>query len=115
MDEEVYLLLEKLGSSGKTVIVEGNKDKRALQQFGIKNVVTLKKPLYKVVEDVAANTKDAAILTDLDKEGKLLYSKLSTGLQRNGVRIDNKLRNFLFRKTKIRQIEGLRNYAEESL
>lgn len=112
MDEEVYLLLEKLGSSGKTVIVEGNKDKKALEQFGVKNVVTLKKPLYRIVEDVAANTKDAVILTDLDKKGKLLYGKLNTGLQHNGVRIDNKLRNFLFRKTKIRQIEGLGRYAD---
>jgi len=49
------------------------------------------------------------LLTDLDKKGKELYGKLNSGLQRFGVRIDNNFREFLFKKTKIRQIEGLRN------
>ena len=111
MDDEFYFLIEKLKDSKKIIIVEGLKDKRALTIFGLKNIITLKKPLYAVVEEAASKGKDAAILTDLDRQGKLLYSKLNSGLQSNGVRVDNQLRNFLFRKTKIRQIEGLRNYV----
>ena len=68
-------------SIGRIVIVEGKKDKSALQKLGVKNIVTLTKPLYLVIEEVAAMNMDVAILTDLDKEGKALYGKLSSGLQ----------------------------------
>ena len=90
------------------VIVEGKKDTKALQELGIKNIIELsKKSLFDIIEKVSSKNKDCIILTDLDKKGKQLYGKLNSGLQRHGVRIDNKFREFLFRKTKIRQIEGL--------
>ncbi len=113
MDDDLSAAVERLKKSGKLVIVEGSKDKKALELFGILNVVMLgRKPLFAIIEEIAARTKDVVILTDLDREGKLLYGRISTGLQREGVRIDNKFRDFLFRKTKIRQVEGLKNYAD---
>jgi len=42
-------LMEELGKIKKgryLVIVEGNKDKKALEAFGIKNITTLDRPLY---------------------------------------------------------------------
>jgi len=100
--------IEKIKSSGILVIVEGKNDRKALQSFGIKNIKELSKmPLFEVVEDVASENKECIILTDLDKKGKELYGKLNSGLQRYGVRVDNSFRNFLFKKTKIRQIEGI--------
>ena len=47
-----------------------------------------------------------------DKEGKKIYSKLNHELNQRGVYINNKLRHFLFKKTKLRQIEGLHSYLE---
>lgn len=112
MDDEFREAIEKVRVSGKLVIVEGVKDKRALQQFGITNVLMLsKKPLYAVAEEAANKSKDVIILTDLDSEGKKVYAKLNTNLQHLGVRIDDEFRAFLF-STKIRQIEGLKRYAE---
>ncbi len=113
MDEEFYILLEKLRESGKPVIVEGKKDRTALLLFGITNIFTLDRPLFAIVEDVSAKSKEAAILTDLDKKGKFLYGKLKPDLLNHGVQIDDDFRNFLFRNTKIRQIEALKNYAEQ--
>ena len=109
-DNELLQMIEKLSDSGKTIIVEGKKDKAALEKLGVKNkIFTINKPLFAVAEEIAAKSKDVVILTDLDKKGKELYGKLSTMLQRLGVRIDNYYREFLFKKTKIRQIEGLSN------
>ena len=106
--------IRKLKESGKVVIVEGIKDKRALEKLGIWRIVTLsRKPLYAVVEEVAAKHKDAVILTDLDKKGKELYGKLNQGLCSMSVRIDNKFREFLFKNTKLRQIEGITRYLEK--
>jgi len=111
--EDYEELMEELGKIKKgryLVIVEGNKDKKALEAFGIKNITTLDRPLYKVVENVAESREKCIILTDLDKKGRQLYGKLNSDLQKNGVHINNRFREFLFKKTKLRQIEGLVSY-----
>lgn len=109
--ESQILLLKENGS---LIIVEGSKDKKALESFGISNIITLNKPLFEVVELVASQTKECAILTDLDSEGKKLYSMLAEDLQHRGVKIDNAFRNFLFKETELRQIEGLVKYFTKS-
>lgn len=106
--EEMLSLIEKEKNS--LVIVEGKKDKIALEELGFTNIIILDKPLYEVVEQV--NDKGVILLTDLDKEGKLLYSKLKKEFDRRGIAIDNKLRNLLF-KTELRQIEGLTSYLKK--
>lgn len=109
--EEFRNLIKKIIDLDVLVIVEGKKDRAALQKLGIKNIAELsKKPVYQIVEQIANSSKECVILTDLDSEGKELYSKLNSGLQKYGVKIDNRLRNFLFRNTKLRQIEGIDAY-----
>ncbi|MBI2145646.1 topoisomerase [Candidatus Woesearchaeota archaeon] len=108
---ELELLLQKLGKADDVaVVVEGKKDRAALEAFGISGsrvFVLSRKPLFAVAETVAERYNAVVILTDLDSEGRKLYGKLSTLLQGLGVKIDGELRVFLFRKTKLRQIEGL--------
>ena len=111
--DDIKHFIYKIISSNIIVIVEGKKDRTALQKLGIKNIVELnKKPLFQIVEDVADSNDECIILTDLDREGKQLYSKLNSNLQKNGVKVDNKFRNFLFKHTKLRQIEGIDSYLE---
>ena len=105
--DEIIKHLDRI--KDKLVIVEGVKDKRALVDFGIKRVKTLsRRALYKVVEEV--KDKEVVLLVDLDREGKKLYAKLKDNFSQRGVKIDDKLRNFLFKETKLRQIEGLKRY-----
>ena len=112
--EEFQKIIEKIKESSILVIVEGKKDKIALEKLGIKNICTLsKKPLFQIVEEIADANTECIILTDLDKKGKELYAKLNSNLQRHGVKINNKLRDFLFKKTKLRQIEGMTAYLEK--
>lgn len=111
--EEFSILIEKIKDSNILVVVEGKKDRAALNKIGIQNIIELnKKPLFQIVEEIANSNDECVILTDLDKKGKEIYAKLNSNLQRNGVRINNKLREFLFKKTKLRQIEGLTTYLE---
>ena len=77
------------------------KDKKALISLGVKNIITLNKPLYKIVEETAEFNKDVIILTDFDKEGRQLYGFLKNNFQRNGVKIDRYFREFLMMNTKI--------------
>ena len=111
--EELNILIDKIKDSNILVIVEGKKDRIALEKLGLSNITELsKKPLFQIVEGIANENKEIIILTDLDKKGKELYGKLSKDFQRYGVRINNELREFLFKNTKIRQIEGLTAYLE---
>jgi len=107
--DNVNQQLDKI--KNKLIIVEGKKDKIALEKLGLTNIIILNKPLYKIVEEVKC--KECVILTDLDKKGKQIYGYLNSNLQRFGVRIDNNFRNFLFKKTKLRQIEGIYNYINK--
>ena len=89
--------INKIRQSGILVIVEGKKDTKALQNFGIKNIIELnKKPLFEIIENISDKNEKCIILTDLDRHGRELYGKLNSGLQQRGVKIDNSFRNFLF-------------------
>jgi len=106
--------IEKLKNSGCIIIVEGKKDKSALEKFGIENILTLsRKPLFSIIEDVVKKNKEVVILTDLDRKGKQLYGRLNSGLQKFGVKVNNTFREFLFRETKLRQIEGIVTYIRK--
>lgn len=108
IQEEIEKIIEKK----YLVIVEGKKDKQSLIGLGIKNVVCLRnKPIFEFVENL--NEKNIVILTDLDLEGRKLFSKLRYLLQRRGFNINNNLRNVLFR-SRLRCIEGLDTYLKLS-
>ena len=109
-------LLQKMLDSDAAIIVEGKKDQAALEKLGIDSshiFVLNKQPIFVVTERVASYYKTAVILTDLDAEGKKLYGKLNTLLQQLGVKVDNSFRNFLFKQTKLRQIEGLAGFIQQ--
>jgi len=111
--KEIQDFVDELKKSQKLIIVEGKKDKQALEKLGIKNIITLsKKPIFQIIEDISKKNKEVVILTDLDKQGKELFGKLNSGLSYHGVKVDNKFREFLFKETKLRQIEGLVSYLE---
>jgi len=109
--EQIRELLDEIKRNRLLVVVEGLKDVRALEELGVERIFSLKGPLFTVVENIASTEREVVLLTDLDEEGKKLYHSLSVDLQRHGVKINNKLREFLF-KTKLRHIEGLTSYLQ---
>lgn len=111
--EKFNNLIRKITDSNVLIIVEGKKDRTALEELGLNNIIELnKKPLFQIVEEISDSNDECIILTDLDKKGKELYGKLNSDLQKRGVKINNELREFLFKNTKLRQIEGITTYLE---
>src|SRR3989338_9249471 len=109
--EQFHKHINKIRDSNIVIIVEGKKDRAALNKFGITNIVELtKKPLFQIVEEVADSNEECIILTDLDKKGKQIYGKLNSDLQRHCVKVNNEFRKFLLKSTKLRQIEGMDTY-----
>jgi 5S rRNA maturation endonuclease (ribonuclease M5) len=111
MDERFREEIDRIKDA--CVIVEGKKDRAALESLGFTDVHPLKGPLFSFAESIAEKTKDVVVLTDLDSEGKQIYSKLANSFSRLGVRIDNRFREYLFRHTDLRQIEGLDTYLKK--
>ena len=93
----------------KLTIVEGKNDRRALERFGFRNVRTLNKPLYQIVEEIDA--EEVLILTDLDAHGRKLYHYFFHECARRGIKVNNQLRQLLH-FSEVRQIEGLSRYLE---
>ncbi len=103
MNEEILEEIQRIRK--KLIVVEGKKDQKALERLGCTHVLTLEnKALFEVVESI--KTKEIVLLTDLDREGKKLYSQLKQLLVQRGVVLDDKLRLILF-KHKVSHIEGL--------
>ena len=48
--DKIYKVIER--DRDMLIIVEGKNDKKALEEVGFKNIVTLTKPLYRVVEEI---------------------------------------------------------------
>ena len=100
--------IDEIKKSDCTIVVEGINDKNALASEGILNIIAISgMPIHKAVESIAEIKKEVIILTDLDKEGKKLYSILRHQLQKHGVKIDTSFREFLFKETPLTHIEGL--------
>jgi 5S rRNA maturation endonuclease (ribonuclease M5) len=112
--ENLSKIIEKVNSSGSPVIVEGQKDKIALESIGIRNIICLRGAIFSFCEKLAEKYNEVFILTDLDSEGKKLFSKIKQNLERNKIKVDNSLRDFLYRETTLTQIEGLPAYLDKN-
>ena len=108
--------INELQQTDQLILVEGEKDKAALNALSITNVLTVSKtPIHKIIEEVVKRNKRVVILTDLDREGKKYYATLRHQLQKQGVKIDTTFREFLFKETTLSHIEGLTRYRRKTL
>jgi 5S rRNA maturation endonuclease (ribonuclease M5) len=112
--EEIQTLLMDLkreaGSEATLIFVEGSKDIRSLEGFGIfKHVAQIQGRNFDEMFDYAKKFKKIIILTDFDNAGQELAKKLQQNLTSRGMNVDlnfyNKLK-FYFKKVS-KDIEGL--------
>lgn len=101
-------LLDDIVSRNVLVIVEGKNDAEALDNLGVDNILEFSS-FHKVMDEVR-DLDEVVLLVDLDSHGKSIYSRLNSMLIRNGVRVDDSLRDFLFQNTDLNEIEGLDSY-----
>lgn len=102
--EEFEKWLEGLKEEDKLIIVEGESDKKALEQLGLKKVKSLsRKPLDLFAEKIEENV---VLLLDFDVQGKKLTNELSKLLERRRIKYELKYWRLL-PKLKISHIEGI--------
>jgi 5S rRNA maturation endonuclease (ribonuclease M5) len=116
--------LEKIRRQNITTIVEGEKDRRALQELGIKRIFVLHKTgvsIYSMLESLInqinerpKSKRQIVILTDFDKKGKMLYEMIKKEVTRQRIKINNVLRARLLEQH-VSHIEGLAAFLKEEL
>ena len=112
MLQDIKRELENARESEKLIIVEGKKDQQSLQKLGFNKIFILNngKPIKRNIEIISKMSKQVIILTDFDKTGKQLHTKLRHEFSQIGIKIDNKLRNCLSKQ--VSHIQGLANFIE---
>jgi len=114
MNPQLLQQLEK--AKQLLIVVEGKKDKAALQQLGFSRIFVINEPgkslpeKIEQVQELCTKKDKVCILTDFDKKGKQLYFLLKSKLSELGVKLDNTLRSFLL-KEKVSHIEELFHFV----
>lgn len=103
--DELNKVICELREDERPKIVEGEKDKRALEHFGIRNIRMIHgKPLSGLAGSIK---KDAILLVDFDRTGRQLAKRLSDLLKNESVNADLDYRRKLRKYAKINNLEEL--------
>lgn len=113
LEEHQEKLLIGLRNSDTLIIVEGKKDRKALERAGLDNIIEISgKSPEKVVDIVNDKQLQVAILTDYDREGIKQYKRLKALFQGNGIKTDDNLRKNFKRVFHINTIEEFVSYLK---
>jgi len=102
--EELERVIQEMEDFVDAIIVEGIRDKEALEELGITKEIVMcsSKPDTEFVDYLSSRHKKVTILTDYDRAGKEFNKKLSVRLERAGIKVENQYRG------RIGRILGLR-------
>ncbi len=113
--ERILEEIQALADEGALIIVEGRKDRVALNELGISGEILLAShpPLFNFAESISRKANAAIIMTDWDVKGKMLAKKMSTYLRSSGLTPDLRLRGKLRKlvQKEIKDVEGLSRYV----
>ncbi|MDD3043005.1 MAG: toprim domain-containing protein [Methanosarcinaceae archaeon] len=115
--EELLNELSDRSEKGAVIIVEGKRDVFSLKKLGINGKFELATlhPLLNFSERIAGQGQEIIVLTDWDRRGNLLVSKLSTYFGNLGVRPDLDIRRKLklITQKEIKDVESLYTYVSK--
>jgi 5S rRNA maturation endonuclease (ribonuclease M5) len=114
-------LIEELkifGEQGIPVLIEGQKDEKALKELGVNgNFIKVSGSGLKLFEiaEIAAQSARVVILTDFDRKGNELAKRLSEDIQSLGSHPDLRLRRIIMGITRryIKDIQSLPRHMEQ--
>jgi 5S rRNA maturation endonuclease (ribonuclease M5) len=112
MDGELKNFLYRLkrfmaSKEGWVVLVEGKRDKRALEKFDIRPVYTMRgRKFHDIGEELSGKFRGVVILTDLDRTGEEIYRKLTRILEGYGLKVDGSFREDL-RRSGVKFVEKI--------
>lgn len=115
---ELQLLLDELTTralNGSVVLVEGRRDREALEALGVRGevIMTSQKQLLTLCEELARAGSDVIVLSDWDERGEEVAGLLQTYLEADGLRPDLAIRDSLKRlvRKEIKDVENLHRYV----
>lgn len=78
--------MERLRQASKesAVLVEGKRDREALQRYGIRHIFTLESKRFTDLPDLLEGFEKVILLFDLDKQGERIEKKVKEILSREG-------------------------------
>ena len=112
--EELILQLQNLSKEGNVIIVEGQRDRRALRELGITGPIELgtKKSLLLFCEELARTYRNAIILTDWDRTGNRLAELMEQYLMAASVKVNTDIREKIQNlvQKRIKDVESLHTH-----
>ena len=109
--EELILELQQMSDKGAVIIVEGQRDRKALRALGITGTIVLgtKKSILVFCEEVAREYKNVIVLTDWDEKGEKLAALMEGYLRSTSAAVNmdirKKIKNLV--QKRIKDIESL--------
>ena len=113
MEHETYAELEsviqEMNDFVDAVVVEGIHDREALEELGIKKEILMcsSKSYSDFVDYLSSRHKKVVILTDYDRTGKRINKKLSTWLEREGIKVERRYREEVGRILGLRGMKSI--------
>ncbi len=101
-------------SNDRIVLVQHKPDMEKLLELGVKNIIYLTEPHYKVIEQIAAEEKECILLFNVDKHSDELCERTRAQLMENGVKVNTRFRKLLL-TTELREIRGILTYLKKHL
>ena len=107
--------LEKILSQLRNgwVFVEGKRDKQALKELGIVNVLTISGNLHLSCRKIEKHVQKVYVLTDLDRRGDELAKAARDELEGMSIRADLEIRKKLAHTMRIRYFEDAKRAYDE--
>ncbi|MDG6242963.1 MAG: toprim domain-containing protein [Methanolobus sp.] len=114
MAEELLSELQELADRDSIVVVEGKRDIAALKSLGLDGDLrpATHHPLMHFCEELSKTGKKVVILTDWDRRGDILASKLVENLQSLGSTPETRIRELIVSlvQKEIKDVESLPGY-----
>ncbi|RZN35664.1 MAG: toprim domain-containing protein [Methanophagales archaeon ANME-1-THS] len=92
---ELEDVMQEMDNFVDAIVVEGAHDKEALEKLGITKEILLcsSRPRTDFVDYISSRHKKVVILTDYDRTGKRINKKLSSWLERAGIKVEKRYRD----------------------
>ncbi len=104
---------------GTVVVVEGDRDRRALRRLGVRGPIVLVhrgRTISETAQHLAATARHVIILTDWDAEGGHLAQRLKEflGVGRSGPDLEHRRRLARVLRGELAHVEGLYGWAQRA-
>ncbi len=117
MIEDLLAELHELSGEGSIIVVEGKRDVIALKKLGLHGDFRLAThhPLVNFCENISRSGRKIVILTDWDRRGNILASKLVENLHSLGVSPETRVRQLIISlvQKEIKDVESLPSYVKK--